>query len=236
MSLLTIVQGFCQRTNLPVPSTVMGNSNGLVVQMRALLEEEGQELSQRGLWEALVREATHTTLAASDQGTIISIATNGFRSVLHETMWDRTDRLPVPLINSSAWQRLQATAAVTPRYRYRLRGGKLLLTPTPPAGNTLAFEYLSKNWILGVDGTTYKELFTLDTDTLLLPEELLRLGLRWRWKKEKGLEYAEDFRTYETEVANALGRDGGKPTLYMDGSQPRVRPGVIVPEYSWDLP
>lgn len=235
MSLLTIVQGFCQRTKLPVPATVMGNTDPQVIQFRALLEEEGQELSQRGQWEGLLREATHTTLAAEDQGTIISIATNGFRSILHETMWDRNDKLPVPLINSSAWQRLKATVGISPRYRYRLRGGKLLLTPTPPAGHTLAFEYLSKNWILGVDGTTYKELFTLDTDTLLLPEELLRLGLRWRWKKEHGLEYAEDFRTYETEVANALGRDGGKPTLYMDGSQPRVRPGVIVPEYSWDL-
>lgn len=235
MSLLTIVQHFCQRTKLPVPSAVMGNTDPQVLQFRALLEEEGQELAQRGWWEALTREATHTTLAQEDQGTIISIATNGFRAITNDTMWDRTDKLPVPLINSTAWQRLKATTGVSPRYRYRLRGGKLLLTPTPPASHTLAFEYLSKNWILGVDGTTYKELFTLDTDTLLLSEELMRLGLRWRWKKEHGLEYAEDFRTYETEVTNALGRDGGKPTLYMDGSQPRMRPGVIVPEYSWNL-
>jgi hypothetical protein len=59
--------------------------------------------------------------------------------------------------------------------------------------------------------------------------------LRWRWKKEHGLEYAEDFRTYEGEVANALGRDGGKPILYQDGTAPRAKPGVIVPEYSWNL-
>ena len=235
MSLLTIAQGFCQRTQLPVPSSVIGSTNAQVIQLRALLEEEGQELSQRGWWEALTNEATHTTLAAESQGTIVSIATNGFRAIKEDTLWDRTDKLPIPLIGSVAWQRVKATVSTTPRYRYRLRQGILYFTPTPTAGHTVAFEYLSKNWILGVDGTTYKELFTLDTDTLLLPEELLRLGLRWRWKKEHGLEYAEDFRTYESAVTNALGRDGGKPTLYQDGRAPRVKPGVIVPEYSWDL-
>jgi hypothetical protein len=123
MSLLTIVQGFCQRTKLPSPSTVIGNTNAQVVQLKALLEEEGQELAQRGWWEGLTYEATHTTLAAEDQGTIISIATNGFRTIKNETMWDRTDKLPVPMIDSTAWQRIKATVGTSPRYRYRLRGG-----------------------------------------------------------------------------------------------------------------
>jgi hypothetical protein len=235
MSLLTVIQSFCERTQLPVPATVIGTNDAQVKQVRALLEEEGEALSRRGDWEGLTFEATHTTLALEDQGAITSIATNGYRYIKDETMWDRTDKLPVPQMHSTKWQRFKAVVSAAPRYNYRIRGGKLLMTPTPTAGHTLAFEYVSKNWILGVDGTTYKSAFTLDTDTFLIPEELFKLGLRWRWKKEHGLEYAEDFRDYEMQVADALGRDGGKSVIYLDGGFPQTRPGVIVPEYNWPL-
>jgi len=233
MSLLTIIRTFCERTKLPVPATVMGNSLELVVQLRALLEEEGEALARRGDWEGLTNEATHTTLAQEDQGAMTTVASNGYQYIKDDTMWDRTDRLPVPLLGSTLWQRYKATVDASPRFRYRIRGGRLLLTPTPTAGHTLAFEYISKNWILGADAVTYKSAFTLDTDTLLLPEELLRMGLRWRWKKEQGREYAEDFRDYEMRVADALGRDGGKPVIQLDGSAPRARPGIMVPDYNW---
>lgn len=235
MSLLTVVQAFCERTGLPSPSTVIGSNDALYKRIRAILEEEGEALSRRGDWEALTFEASHTTLAQEDQGAVTSIATNGFRYIKDDTMWDRTDKLPVPKIHSTLWQRFKATVNASPRYQYRIRGGKLLMTPTPDASHSLYFEYISKNWILGADGTTYKSAFTLDTDTFLLPEELVKMGLRWRWKKEKGLEYAEDFRDYEMQIADALGRDGGKSVICMDGSYRSARPGVIVPEYSWNV-
>jgi hypothetical protein len=112
----------------------------------------------------------------------------------------------------------------------------LISNPVPTAGHTWAFEYISKNWILGVDGTTYKQYFTLDTDTILLPESIVLMGLRWRWKKEKGLSYDEDFRTYEMQVQDALSRDGMKQTLNMGNENSVVSPGVVVPLGSWITP
>lgn len=235
MSMLTIVQAFCERTKIPVPTTVMGTSDEQILQVRALLEEEGDALSRRGDWEALTVEVSHTTLAAEDQGTVVSIATNGFRYIKDDTMWDRTDKLPIPLMHSTKWQRFKAAVSTAPRYHYRIRGGKLLMHPAPTAGHSVYFEYISKNWILSANGVTYKTAFTLDTDTVLLPEELFRMGLRWRWKKEHGMEYAEDFRDYEMQVADALGRDGGKQAIHLDGGFPVSRPGIVVPEYNWPL-
>lgn len=234
MSLLTCVQHFCRRTGVQVPATVLGTTDPQVAQIYALLEEEGHDLAQRGPWQGLTQEAAHTTLAAEDQGAIDSIA-SGFRSIKNETIWDRTDGLPVygPL-DSKYWQGLKATVTTTPRYQYRIRGGRLIVSPAPPAGHDWRFEYLSKYWVMGADGTT-KQYVTLDTDTFLLPEELLLMGLRWRWKKEKGLDYAEDFRTYEMQVKDAIGRDGGKPTLHLDGSE-SGKPGVFVPAGSWLQP
>ncbi len=56
-TLLSVVQDFCKRQNLPSPSTVYGSSDQGVLQMMALLEEEGNDLAQRHFWEALTREA-----------------------------------------------------------------------------------------------------------------------------------------------------------------------------------
>lgn len=237
MSVLTTVQYVCGRTNVPVPATVLGNTDPLVIQMLRLLEEEGTDLSKRGDWQGITFEATHTSTAAADQGTVVSIATNGFRYIKNGTFWDRTNKLPIlgPL-SDAEWQQIQAVTTAGPRYRYRIRGGKLLISPTPTAGYTFAFEYVSKNWILGADGTTYKQYATLDTDTILLPEDLVLMGLRWRWLREKGLEYSELFETYEAQVKQDLGRDGGKKKLSMDGSVRDARPGIFIPDQSWSLP
>lgn len=237
MALLTLVQRFCKRQGLSSPSTVYGSTDVRIQQILGILEEEGNELAGRGFWEGLTFEASHTTIAAEDQGAITSIATNGFRAIKPRTFWDRTNKLPVVGgLDSAEWQALKAVVSTSPRYRFRLRGGKLLVNPTPSAGYNWRFEYSSNNWITDSTGVTYRQYFSADTDLMLLPEDVLLMGLRWRYKKEKGLEYAEDFRTYEKMVVDALGRDGAKVNLHMDEQGDRdLQPGIFVPEGSWSL-
>ena len=237
MSLLSIVQAFCARNHIPIPATVMGSTDARVVNLRALLEEEGDDLSARHGWQGITFEAPHTSLAAEDQGAMSAIAANGFNYILNGTIWDRSQQLRIlgPL-NAQEWQQAKAMVPTGPDYRFRIRGGRLLITPTPAAGNTWAFEYVSSNWILDATGVTYKNRFTQDTDEPLLPENLLTSGLKWRWRKDTGLEYAEDFRTYETQIKDAMGRDGGRKTLSMDGGRYDMLPGVFVPQGSWNVP
>ena len=236
--MLTTVQYFCRRTGLPEPTTVYGTTDPQILQILALLEEEGNDLSLRGSWQGITFEASHTTVATESQGAMSTIATNGFRYIKNNTIWDRTNKLPIfgPL-SSQEWQSMKALVPTGPRYQFTIRGGNLLVNPVPTAGYSWYFEYVSQNWILGANGSTYKQYFTLDTDTILLPETLVLMGLRWRWKKEKGFDYAEDFNTYETQVKDALGRDGGKETLSMDmNTWGGPKPGIFVPAGSWAIP
>ncbi len=237
MSMLSVIQAFCARNHIPVPATVMGSTDAQVINLRALLEEEGDDLSARHQWQGIMFEATHTSVGAEDQGAMSAIASNNFNYICNGTIWDRTMQLKIlgPL-NAQEWQAVKAMVPTGPDYRFRIRGGRLLVTPTPSAGRSWAFEYISSNWILGADGTTYKNRFTLDTDALLLPENLLIAGLKWRWRKDTGLEYAEDFRTYEMQVKDAMGRDGGRKVLDMNGSPGGMMPGVFVPQGSWAVP
>lgn len=236
MTMLSTVQHFCRRTGLPVPAAVYGSGDDQVLQIMALLEEEGNDLAARGPWQGITFEATHTSTAAEDQGAMTTIASNGFNYIKNDTIWDRTEKIPIlgPL-SPQDWQARKGFGISGPDYQFRIRGGELLINPTPTAGHTWAFEYVSKNWILAADTTTYRQYFGADTDTVLLPETLLLMGLRWRWLREKGMPYAELFRTYETQVKDALGRDGGKRDVSMDGCDYTRAPGIFVPVGSWDV-
>ena len=156
MSLLSIITSFCGRTNVPVPTAVMGSiADPQVLQMIRLLEEEGGDLAKRGAWQGITFEATWSTTAAEDQGAMTTLASNGFNYIKKDTFWDRTARLPVmgPL-DDTDWAARKGVTITGAPYAFRIRGGKLLTNPVPPASHTWAFEYASLNWILGADGTT----------------------------------------------------------------------------------
>lgn len=232
-TLLSVVQDFCGRQNLPTPTTVYGSSDPQIIQIMRLLEEEGTDLAARGPWQALTFDATLTTIANENQGLMKDIATNGFNYIKNQTIWDRTNRLPVlGPVSGPEWQAMKAYLINGPRFRFRIRGSALLVNPVPAAGYDWHFEYISSNWLVDAAGTTYKSRFTADTDEMFQPNLCLQ-GLRWRWKKEKGFDYAEDFRTYESQLKDALGRDGGKDTLVMDSDRRGIIPGIWVSPGNW---
>lgn len=238
MTLLEVVTQFCQLKALPVPASVMGSTDAQVTQIRRLLEKSGRDLRGRGIWEKLTFEALWSTTASEDQGAITALATNGYRAFLPWTLWDRTEMLPLlGPTSAKEWQFLKAIVITGPRFSFRLRGGHFLVTPAPPAGHTWVFEYCTNNFILQSNGTTYLETFANDTDEILFPDEIVMADLEWRWLKEKGLDYAEDFKGAEGLINVAVNQDGGKPALYMDEyGQRGPTPGIFVPAGSWAIP
>ena len=60
----------------------------------------------------------------------------------------------------------------------------------------------------------------------------MELGVVWRFKKKNGLDYSEDFRSYEQKLANETSRAGGRKVLDMISGNTAVR-GVYIPEGSW---
>lgn len=233
-TLLQIAQEFCERVGIGSPAACYAANDAGVKQVRRLLEAGCIDIAQRGPWEQLTNEATHTTLATEDQGFIATIASNGFDYWIPNTFWDRTNRLRLFSPTSSQdWQQYKALAITGPRYNIRVRKGKLLVAPAPTAGWTWAFEYISENWIL--NETTYRNRFGADDDVILLPRNIVVADLEWRWRKAKGLSYAEDFNTAERLITNAIGRSGGRKILDMGDGCGDARPGVMVPSGSWNV-
>ena len=233
MSLLTIIQNASDTIGLARPSAVVSSTDGNVRTLLSLAGTEGRELLERYSWPATQLEATHTTLAAELQGVMTTIAP-GFGYMINNTFWDRTLTQPVtgPL-NPSEWQGLKARTATGPYASYRIQGGSLYAYPAPAAGNTWAFEYQS-DYFCQSSGGTNQTVWTADTDVGILDENLMTLGVVWRFKKKNGLDYSEDYRVYEQKLANEMARTGGKRTLSMNTGGGNIS-GVFTPEGSWSV-
>lgn len=238
MTLLQIVQEFCQRQALSVPLIVMSSQDDQLTQIVGLANEICEDLVRRHAWTSLQYESTFTSVAGSDQGDLATLAPNAFLKILNETIFDRTRRLPVFGPRSAQqWQALKALPMSGPFYQYRIQQGHLKIIPDMPAGHTMAFEYASEGIVLdnSTATATPKAFFTRDDDTFVLDKSLLLLGLRWRWKEEKGLPYAESFRLYEAAVAEAIGADGTKQPISMNEGSGMIQPGIFVPAGNWSI-
>ena len=233
MSLLTMIQGITPRLGIPKPLLIVGATDDQTLQLLALANEEGKELAKRGQWQALTNSQTFTTVATESQGALVSLTKNYFDYIINETFWNRTQRRPVfgPL-TSQQWEHLKASNIQGPWTQYTIRQDTMYFLPIPPAGQTCAFQWMSKGWVY--DNATYYTSWQADTNTSLLDEDLMAQGIVWRWLQRKGLEYAEDFNKYERLVADALTRDGGKPRLSLGGDAGmNVYPGIVVPSGNW---
>jgi hypothetical protein len=238
MTLLQIVQEFCQRNGLTVPQIVMASQDDQLTQIVGLANEVCEDLVRRHSWTILQYETVFTSAAGADQGALSTLAPNAFLKILNETIFDRTRRLPVFGPRSpQQWQMLKALPMSGPFYQYRIQQDRLLIIPDMPSGHTMAFEYASEGAVQDVSTVTptVKAFFTRDDDVFLLNKSLLLLGLRWRWKEEKGLPYLESFRLYEAAVAEASGADGTKQPISMNEGSGMIQPGVFVPAGNWSV-
>jgi hypothetical protein len=231
MTLLTIVQNASDAIGLTRPSVVIASADQNVRTLLSMAQTEGREVLDRFSWPATQIEVTHTSLAAELQGVITTIAP-GFSYITSSTFWDRTLTQPVtgPL-SPIEWQALKARTATGPYSSYRIFGGKLYAYPAPSAGNTWVFEYQSTYFCQSAGGTN-QSAWAADTDVGVLDENLMELGVVWRFKKKNGLDYSEDFRSYEQKLANETSRAGGRKVLDMISGNTAAR-GVYIPEGSW---
>lgn len=209
MSLLTLIQDAAKDPGVGVaaPSSVIGNTTDLnAVAFLALAQKEGEEISRRHDWQNLVVQHTQASLAAEAQ---TAFPSDFDRLVYNAELWNRTSNLkylgPTP---PREWQRLKQGISGGVTGWWRLLGNQLNIYPAPTAGITLATEYVSKNFCQSSGGTG-QSAWAADTDTGKIPERLMRLGIIWRWRHSKGLDYAEDMATYERELERSAGRDRG---------------------------
>lgn len=208
------------------PGGIYGATGPTARNLLQLLNEEGQSLSSRHPWQSLTKEKTFTTVAAAAQTS--SIATD-FLYMIPESMFNRDTmrRINGP-ISPAEWQEVQATVTTFVNPVFRIQEDTIKIYPTPTADQTVAYEYVSKNW---VNAATDASEITADSNTFFLDERLLILGLVWRFKAAHGMDAAADRQAYEVRVRDAIIRDGSRQRLSSDpGVYDRVPRAPVMPE------
>lgn len=217
MSLLTVIQKSCRLLSLPVPTEVVASTDVQVQQLYELANEEGNELASSYDWQLLRKQWIFSSAANPDQPLAVPEDWDRF---LANTFFNRSQqRSVIGPITPQQWQAIQAQPQLNRVFlAFIQRGGEFLVTPTPAAGETIAYEYVTKNWVHAADDIeeTYSD-YQADSDVAFLDEKIIILGVRWRFLKSKGLDYAEDFRTYMSERTQKQARDGGNGMITTTG-------------------
>lgn len=244
MTLLTIVREHARRQGLPIPAAVASSSDGYAQQCLGLLNEFCDDLNVRKVWQTNIRQAQWAALPQESQGQLSSLAPFSYEGIVPRTTYQHAMQRAMDVISPQEWQARRVAAFVGPIMGYRLMGGEFLCNPIPSAGETISFEYYSSAFVYypGQSGTVtippaYRKYWENDLDTCVVGEDLAMAYLRWAWKREKGFDYAEDFRKYESMLVTKSARQDSPQPVRMDGICPvDARPGIIVPEASWNLP
>lgn len=190
------------------PSVVVGSTDLTAQILLRHAQATGKQLSKYHDWQALTIENAFTSVAAVIQTD--GLADDYDRMVHNPEVWNRTLHLrymgPTP---QRTWQRLQAGIGAGVIGYWRLLGGSFQVYPAPTAGQTIAYEYVSKNWCTSSGGDG-QALWMADNDVCLMPEDLITLGIVWKFRQGRGFaQYAEDMETYEREIEKAAARDRG---------------------------
>lgn len=220
MTLLTICQRAANLLSIPQPTTVVNSTDQQVRQIYALANEEGDSLARDFDWQVMRIQWIFYT---SNDPVQVGAVPDDWDRFLGNSFFNRsTRRSVIGPITPQQWQAIQAQPQLNRVFlAFVERSGEFLVTPTPAAGEEIAYEYITKNWARSALGVP-QDQFTADDDTAFISERLITFGIRWRFLQANGLDYAEAMRTYELEKEKVEARDGGSSELTSTGSDSYV--------------
>jgi len=141
----------------------------------------------------------------------------------------RTRRACVPVSDDGEWEYLKELGSAGAYRFYRLQGypGAWTIGFQMPldSGLTVVANYVSDNWL--VNNGTPKASFTDAADISMLPRELMEMGIIYRFRQRKGLEYGDVQSRYEILMAR-----------YLTDSRTRrqINFGRVPSRSPWDIP
>ncbi len=227
-SILDLAEDIADELSLNRPSALVSvTDNSTAQKIFRHMVRACRMIAGRYDWQVLRREKTHTTLAAAAQTGAIP---TDFLRFVPESFYNRTTRWKFdgPL-STDEWQHHQTGMNARVTDAFYMRGNTLYMAPTPPAGETIAYEYITKYIGTDTTGATERTIFTVDTDVPYFDDELLILTTVWRYRKAEGLDYSEEYRDAELRMADLIKQDGGRRILDMNPCAPyRPRGSVSV--------
>lgn len=233
MSILSTIQQVCSVIGLPVPTVVFSSTQREHIELRDIANEMAQRISLDGHDWTLFKSLA--TLTGDGVAGSFPFPSDYRRMLKKARLWPSSS--PYSTLthypDTDTWLGMQVQDFRPTIGGWTIIGDRVYIDPPLPSASTVKFYYLSNLIIKALNGPTKAE-FTLDTDTFRLNERVLKLGIIWQWRANKGLPYAEDLATYEDALAMLEGSDKGSNILTIGRQRwpsefEYAFPGVISP-------
>lgn len=146
-----------------------------------------------------------------------------------------TRRAGVPVNSDGAWTYLTDMGTAGGSRYYRVKGYEgnytIDLYREPAASDSITVHYVSNIWMkssAGVEGKVFSDA----DDVVLYPRRILELGVIWRFRKRKGLPFADILAEYEGWIATEVNRMRGRGPINFGAAQVARNPmSVPVPDF-----
>jgi hypothetical protein len=200
-------QDICDTIGLPRPNGIAMATDQLARQLFGIAKETVEELTALD-WPVLAIPYTFQTIVNHDTYPVPP----DFHHAIADTAYLATQYYPLRgSLTPSDWGRIKnALPSQIGRYKFRIMAGNppvFVMSPIPGTVETVVLEYRTNNRVVQSNGSLALNWMN-DTDTPIVPETLVKLGMKWRLKREKGLEYSDEFDDYviqkQTYVSQAL--------------------------------
>jgi hypothetical protein len=187
MSLISIAKVLAKNVGMAVPDVVITSPFREWQEATEFANETGEELARRVDWGQLQKAATLT-----GDGTDKDHALPGDLSRFSAGVAVRFGVAVLRPLTRAEWNTLVPVVGV-PRY-FLKEGDTMRFWPFLANAATVSVSYQSKDWSSSGQG------FMADTDTSLIDEDLMAKGLIVRWRRQKGMDYADWEAEYEAAI------------------------------------
>lgn len=222
MAILTAMQSASVRLLGQKPGTFFGASDKFALEIADLVNEVAIDVAKYQDWQGLTSFAT-----IPGDGTTITfpLPTDYDRMLKSARIEDIASWFwgYRRILDLSSFMRLRQSGWGPVPGIWTMFGNQIQFAPAPSQAAT--YPYISANWAQDAGTQALKPAFTSDTDTFLLPERLLTLGLVWRWRENKGIATADQEAFVKALDEYAASDKGGR--VYRSNSR-RFYPGVGV--------
>ena len=214
MTILSVVKDVCATVGVLTPQSMFTNITGnrTMQEMLALANETAQSVAYDNRdWTTLKTTVTYT---GDGIASAYDLPANYKRMLLTSNVWrESSTQTPMTFVpDLDEWLIRRADDWNTAHGEWTMYGGQIHFWPMLELGETAYFAYLDKNCV-ALNGGGVSDAFLNDADTFRLDERVLKLGMIWKWKAQKGSPYAEDLSNYGDAVAVAQGHDSPSPII-----------------------
>lgn len=210
MTLLSVTQSVCKTVGLDVPSAVASSSEREHVELMEVAQEMAERIAKAHEWQVLNTVATNTGDGTTED---FDLPSDYDRMLKKAQVWSSSLETPLSAIpDRDQWLGLDIRSFDFVINAWIIYGGQMHIKPALASGVTAKYYYQS-NLIIAPSAGSNKTAFTADTDTFRISERLLKLGMIWQWRANKGVAYAEDMTNYETLKERLISDDKGSRML-----------------------